>query len=276
MPALNHRISSFLSRLGLARNPLPNDILNMRIPTERLRDDDQFIASYPRSGNRWMRTMVNDAIVFNRPDLMPPNGLQALVPDFHQNEPDERAMELFGMKSRILKSHNLRAIQGRRMVYLFRRAADALISYYHFHLKQPKWEEKVRGLGVDEFCETMLPTWVEHLEMAVRQRETLPERTCLIAYEVLHASPFETLRRALIFLGIEAADEVIRKAVENNSFANSVAKLADKKTEGTGPILRQGRVGGASDELQPETMRKIEAATASLYDRAEALAAAQD
>ena len=263
-----------LSRLGLARRPVFGDVLNMSIPTDRLRDDDQFIASYPRSGNRWLRTMVNDVIVLNRPDLPPPAGLQALVPDFHQNEPDERVMEQFGLKSRILKSHNLQAIQGWRMVYLFRRAADALISFHHFHLKQPKWEETVKNLGVDKFCETMLPTWIGHVEMAVRQGEWLPERTCLISYETLHACPLEALRKAVGFLGIGATDDVIAKAVENNSFENSVAKLAGKKTEGAAPILRQGRVGGAAEELKPETLRKIEAASESLYQRAGKLASA--
>lgn len=272
MPRLNQRISSFLSSLGLARKPLGTDILNMPIISDRLRDDDQFIASYPRSGNRWMRTMLNEVIVLNRPDLSPPGGLQALVPDFHQNEPDERVMAQFGMKSRILKSHNLQAIQGRRMVYLFRRAADALISYFHFHLKQPGLEQAAAELGVDEFCELMLPSWIEHAEMAVRQRESLPERTCLISYEELHVRPLETLRTALDFLGIDAKDEVVRKAVENNSFENSVAKLAANTTAGTVPILRQGRVGGAAAELKPETVREIEAATAALYERAGRLA----
>lgn len=251
-------------------------IADLAIPAERLRtlrEDDQFIVSYPRSGNRWLRVMVRDVIVLNRPDLPPPAELRTLVPDLHHYEPDAAALAQFGVRSRILKSHNLRAIAGRRWVYIFRRAADALISFYHFRQKQPLWAEQTKALTADEFCTEMLPGWVEHLELAIRQREEFADRTCFVAYEALHASAAVTLRTTLDFLGIAATDEVIRGAIEGNAFEKNRAQVAAKPTDGPVPILRKGRVGTAAEELRPETLAQIEAAASPLYQRANDIAA---
>lgn len=259
------RGSEPLAEPGVAAMPIPPERLRS------LRDDDQFIVSYPRSGNRWLRVMVRDAIVLRRPELAPPAELRALVPDLHHYEPDAPALAQFGIAARVLKSHNIRDIVGRRMIYLFRRAADALISFYHFRQKQPQWAEKTKLLSADAFCAAMLPGWIEHLELAIRQRESFSDRTLFVSYESLHAAPGATLRAALEFLGIAADESVVRAAVERNAFEKNRAQLASQSPGEPTPILRKGRVGSAADELLPETLARIESAAGAIYQRALAL-----
>ena len=267
-------MNSFLSKILRSAPPLDPDIAGMVIPAERLqglRENDQFIVSYPRSGNRWLRVIVRDVIVLNRPELPAPEDLKTLVPDLHHYEPDGPALAQFGVQARILKSHNLRDIAGRRMVYIFRQAADALVSFYRFRCQQPQWAATVSSMTLEAFCSAMLPGWIDHMEIAVRAANRSPEHTCFVAYEALHASPLPAVRKTVGFLGLHATDDVIARAIEGNAFEKNRAQLAP----GSGPILRKGRVGSASEELSTEMLTRIEAAAEPLYLRANEIANAE-
>src|SRR5829696_6536763 len=89
----------------------PN-VLAMPIPPDRfaaLCPEDQFIVSYPRSGNTWMRHLVRDVIVLARPEKQPPESIWMLIPDVHiaSHEMQHPAQKEFGIPRRILKSHHL-------------------------------------------------------------------------------------------------------------------------------------------------------------------------
>lgn len=250
---------------------MESDITDMQIPGERLRalrEDDRFIVSYPRSGNRWLRMMLRDVIVAGGPDIPAPSGLSAFIPDLHQCDPGGPVLEQFGVKARILKSHNLRVIEGRPMIYLFRRAADALISLYYFRLKHQPARSGESTPSAEEFCRRATPGWIEHLTLALRARDGCPTRTCFIAYEALHAAPVAALCRAVNFLGIDAGEDVVRTVIERNTFERSRADVGNGAGPGTGPILRKGRVGSASEDLRAESVQEIERNTAALYEAA--------
>lgn len=262
---------SFLKKLLRPGPVLEPDLAGMVIPAERLRrlrESDQFIVSYPRSGNRWLRMILRDVIVLNRPELTAPPDLKTLIPDLHHDAPDDSALAQFGVSARILKSHNLRDIAGRRMVYIFRNAADALVSYYRFRCQNPQWASTVSAMSLEAFCQTMLPGWIDHMKIAISAAETAPKQVHFIAYEALHTEPARVLRRVVDFLGIAVADEVIARAIEANSFVKNRAKV----TEGKGPILRKGRIGSAGEELSAEVLKEVEAVARPLYQRASELA----
>jgi hypothetical protein len=176
----------------LGRRPHPAvDVAGMEVTPERLaalRPDDQFLVSYPRSGNRWVRHLLRDVIALGRPDLPPPEKLGMLIPDLHVNEMDHLARMDFGMSTQIFKSHNLPDLRGRRIVYLFREPADALVSYFHFHVRE-KIEPELVAQWPDAFCRAMLPGWCEHVQMALDEYAdeyaVTPSRVLLVSYEIL-------------------------------------------------------------------------------------------
>src|SRR5580765_660366 len=101
-------LMSWLSKM-IGRQPPPAvDVAGMEVAPERLaalQPDDQFLVSYPRSGNTWMRHLLRDVILLARPDLPPPEALWMLIPDLHVHAMDHSARALFGMPTRIFKSH---------------------------------------------------------------------------------------------------------------------------------------------------------------------------
>jgi hypothetical protein len=246
-------------------------VVDMWIPVERMRPDDQFIVSYPRSGNRWLRALLADVLTLGRPEFSAEGTKLDLIADFHQGEPDPALLERFGLKTRILKSHNLRDLRGHRFVYLFRRAEDALVSYYHFRVKRlAETGGTADSMTIEAFCEAMLPTWVEHLQIALARQAAAPERALFTSYEGLHANPAEALKRVTRFFHIEADDDVIARAIEHNGFEKSQRRVVAETPAGVAPILRKGRVGSASEELPASALADIRAVTETLYQQAQA------
>lgn len=83
-----------MSFLGLFKKKLPKpgipEVAGMHIPTAHLRallPSDQFLISYPRSGNTWMRHMLKDVNLLGRPDLPQELNPNHLMPDIHQSGP---------------------------------------------------------------------------------------------------------------------------------------------------------------------------------------------
>ncbi len=250
----------------------------MAIPADRLaalRADDQFIVSYPRSGNTWLRHLVRDALVLSHPGEPEPEAIWMLVPDVHvpQHAMEHPAHARFGLRRRILKSHNLTALAGHRLLYVFRDPADALVSYYHFHRLQEAMRPLVAA-GLEAFCGQMAGGWCRHVELALEAHSRAPAETLLISYEMLAEDGPATLARALRFLGHETAPGIIAAALERNAFAKLRAKEEKQRAGASEFFFRRGQVGAARDEMRPEALAQLATATQPVYQRARAAAAA--
>jgi hypothetical protein len=246
----------------------PN-VLAMPIPPDRfaaLRPDDQFIVSYPRSGNTWMRHLVRDVIVLSQPDKPEPESIWMLIPDVHipVHEMDHPAQREFGIRRRILKSHHLEGIGGYRLLYIFREPADTLVSYYHFHRLQDAMRHQVKD-GLADFCKHMVGGWCDHVELALGYLARSPGDTLFISYESLASHGQETLSRAVAFLGIEATHAVIAQALERNAFARLREKEEKARAGATEFFFRKGQVGSARDELSSETLALVARSAGPVY-----------
>lgn len=249
----------------------PN-ILAMSIPPDRfaaLRPDDQFIVSYPRSGNTWMRHLVCEVIVLSQPEKSAPTSLWMLIPDVHvpSHEMQHEAQAEFGIRRRMLKSHHLERIGRHRLLYLFRQPADALVSYYHFYRMQKTIRHQAAE-GIDAYCEHMLEGWCAHIELALAYREKAPAETLFISYESLVADGQKALARAVKFLGIEAGTERILEALERNAFSRLREKEAETRVDAEEYFFRKGKVGSAKEELSSATLARINERGGPVYERA--------
>jgi hypothetical protein len=253
-----------------------DDIAGMRIPPAHfaaLRPDDAFIVSYPRSGNRWVRAILCDLIARHGTSGNALGEGELPIADLHHVAPRAAAADRTADgPARIFKSHNIRALADRKMLYLFRQAPDALVSYFHFRLKQPQRREKTAALGIDRFCAGMLPGWCEHMELALQQKSRHPDGTCMVSFELLKSTPEQSVACIAQFFGLRAEPSIVREVVAENAFDRKVRAPASETTASTRPILRKGRVGTGAEELRPETFDQITAISSPLYEQARALA----
>jgi hypothetical protein len=250
------------------------DVAGMIVAPERLaalRPSDQFLVSYPRSGNTWVRHVLRDLIVLGHPERPVPEALWMLIPDLHVHAMDHPAREEFGMPTRLFKSHNLRAIAGRRFAYIFRIPADALISNYHFYLRE-KMAPELTGDGPDAFCRTMLPSWQEHVELALSAKQAAPENVTLISYEMLLADGVRAVQSIARFYGLPTTPENVATAVQGNAFSRLREKEEKDPQNPDEFFFRKGRTGTGREELSPKAFAEIEEAGRQVYETARASA----
>ncbi len=266
---LIHRLLSLVS----GRKPGVADMLITPEKLAALRPEDRFLVSYPRSGNTWLRYLVRDLIVLGKPDLPEPEKLSQLVPDIHVDPLDSPLPAAFGLPSRIIKSHNISSLRGRPLVYIVRQPADALISYFHFHLRYDNLRPLVAA-GPDKFCRSMIDGWCEHLRLALEFYDAQPGDVHFLSYEAMLQNPAEALRGTAAFLGLPVDDATLASAIERNEFSRLRSREEKTALNKTEYFFRQGRSGTGEDELAADTLAHLGEKAAALHERACAIAAA--
>ena len=252
-------------KLGPAYQPIPEDRLR------DLRDTDVFLVSFPRSGNTWVRHLLRDVIASAKPELPVPEKLGALMPIVHHSPPDHQALTDFEVPCRIFKSHNIASLRGRKMIYLFRRPEDALVSFFHFQSELGDGAAGTWNLKIDDFCVRAIPLWLEHMQYGLEQQQKFPERTFLACYEDLVATGPQLLRPLVDFIGLLASDETLEAVYAKNTIQH-LRETAANYINKADRFFRKGRVGSACEELKPSTLALIEKRAGSVYRQLQTLA----
>lgn len=250
-----------------------------------------WLASYPKSGNTWMRAFLHNYIA--RPAA--PQSINALT----EFSAVECAAAFFGETGRVLsteeaqrlrpamherltrlhddlvfvKTHNANlAVHGVRLctpaqtagaLYLVRDPRDVALSYAAF-----------TGRSCDEIIELMGHEGAANRASAVQVFEYMSswsahvaswaagENTLITRFEDLCAEPERYFGRVIRFLGGTVEPERLRRAVEFSAFKVLAAQEADEgysaKGDGPGPFFRAGETGGWRRGLSAAQRARIE------------------
>jgi hypothetical protein len=226
-----------------------------------------FVHSYPRSGNTWMRHLIADILLqmsgFKTQTKLPVHPDQ-IIPDLYTNriadvDPKVRTPGL------IVKTHEPfdRVVQFSqptqssqvRHIYIIRSPEDALVSYYHFHLRYEALRAQAAD-GPDAFCLRKLPDWVHHVESFMQAHDT-GHQIHLISYEEMLADAFSVVRSVCQWFAIEAKDDMVQAAVDHMAFKNLHAKEAENPVNKDEFFFRKGVQGSGQNELKPSTLQAI-------------------
>lgn len=256
-----------------------------------------WLASYPKSGNTWMRAFLANYI-FNLPQPVPINQLSRLgIGDantlahrrsargpFNPSDPRETVrvrqmmldtIDANGADLNLIKTHNqnTRAFgvdlvprhQTKGAIYVIRDPRDMAISYASHH--GMSLEETVHRLGHPENATAgnentvhqFLGTWSDHVRSWTRARG-FPVRT--VRYEDLLSDPEPVFRKIVEFLKLGFDDTRLKKAIDFSSFDK--LKAQEQKTgfvensDKQDVFFRSGKSGQWQDILTPEQVQKIE------------------
>jgi hypothetical protein len=169
----------------------------------------QFLASYPRSGSTWLRTMIcnvlvpdanSDPQVFNR--LIPGVSLKnlALV---NQTCPTRYAFTHACYQSGIKKC-----------VYIVRDGRDSIVSYYHYTTTRRRLK-----LSFQQWLDYYIsgyygPRWDENvLSWFGQAKNHLKDNLEIVHFEDLKSQPEKTLTDIITFLEIPSYKSLIQNAV---------------------------------------------------------------
>ena len=257
-----------------------------------------WIASYPKSGNTWVRIFLANLIV-NQPEPMPFERIASIcsgeaheswfkpftdrpVSEFSRAEIAKLRWRAQMRAARImkhivpLKTHNylgedcghpLIAMEGTRAaIYILRDPRDvALSATDHFGVPVDETIEimnKEGAIGYATAGHTVyeaLSSWSIHVRSWTQMRHG---KLHVVRYEDLLADPYGEFGKMARKLGITSEEARIRRAVGHASFKTLQAMERDKgfleRSISSEKFFRSGKSGGWKDELTPEQANRIE------------------
>jgi len=240
--------------------------------------DDVLIASYPRSGNTWLRFLLFEIFTGRSGEYAEVRRAIPFVNYQHSAEP------LLPDDGRLIKTHEPfhGAYEGKRAIYLVRDARDVAISEHRYRLRNGSY----RG-DLDAFTEVFVKgraqrfgSWSRHVESWLESGSARGGRVLIVKFENLRGDTEGTLAAIVEFLGIDRGPEEIAAAVKNNSVENMRAKedrtIRDPSKESAiifRPVrsdlrfINQGAVGGWRGRLTEGQIRTIERACGPMLSR---------
>jgi estrone sulfotransferase len=251
----------------------------LRAPLTRVRHwgldrNDAFIASYPRSGNTWLRFVLFDILVSGQASGF--DEVNHIIPDVGLHKP---AIPLLPGSGRLIKTHEPFQKEYRKAIYLVRDARDVALSEFAYQ-KALGWipddfdsflQQFVRG-EVNPFS-----AWHKHVPDWMDSKLARTPELLLIKFEEMRRNTEDTVVQVLDFLGVDVDRRVVTEAIANNTLKKMQEKeQKSPQLSNTAPnpngseesrFIRTGSVAGWRNRLSPEQIRLIEDKAGPVLER---------
>lgn len=200
-------------------------------------DGDNFLISYPKSGNTWMRFLLANLIRNEDVSLV---------------NIDDIIFSVYSMKNkstnklgkRIIKSHSYFDIKfsSNKVVYIVRDVRDVVVSLYYYYKKKCKIEIEFNDFFCRFINDEVYPefgNWGHHLGSWIGAKGGDKVNFLLIRYEDMLEDTFKELKKVCEFLNIDANEDRIKRAVENCNF--NKLKLNEEEVENIATETKDSR-----------------------------------
>jgi estrone sulfotransferase len=230
----------------------PERLQKRPLPAIKIRNDDTFIVSYPRSGNTWIRFLLANLLVPDKTITF--RNIEEYVPSIYKSA----AMIERHAGRRYIKSHNPCFELYPKMIYAYRDGRDALVSYYKYARGKKvffgTFEQFVSSDFVNQFG-----SWREHVTGGLDFAAKYPDRTLILRYEEMLTDPLPALSSISTFVGLQREAEAMAKAAEKSSFPylQKMERTSGGETLGKRfTFFRAGRNEQWQDYFNPELYRR--------------------
>lgn len=249
------------ARHFLSRTPL-RILLNQR-RHRGLLPQDVFLASYPRSGNTWLRSLLYEVLTGKTPtfgDIDRPSS-----PVGHLGN-HARSSVLLESGGRLIKTHEPFRGEYQRAIYLIRDVRDVVLSEFRYQ----KWSQIFAG-DVHQFIAKFVRgkvngygLWPDHVTSWLDAPISRTDDLLVIKYEDFRRDSERILNDILKFIGVEAEEGLARTVLENNSIARMQHREKEEKTgiykENTSEyrFVHKGQIGGWRETMTSEEVAALE------------------
>ena len=197
--------------------------LMTRYRSRSLRRSDVLLASYPRSGNTWMKFMLAELMSGDRVDF---DTSERHVPSLEDLGPRDGLLSDGGRLVKTHESFDLLRLGSNGAIYMVRDGRDVAVSEYFYSKRIGRFQGEFDDF-LPMFLEGTLShygSWSNHVTSWLESG--LP-RLLVLRYEDILADPVGQLARTADFLGLPAFDsERLESAVANNAAGEMRSKEA--------------------------------------------------
>lgn len=184
---------------------------NLYLP-DPLYPDDVFLASYPKSGNTWVRFLIANLIKQKEEEIIDFNTIQEIIPEVVRNEEAIRTLA----RPRIIKSHATHT-EYPKVIYIVRDGRDVYVSYYFY--RQNKLGNNISFKDFLKRRDHYPCLWGEHVNSWLFSKNK-STNILVVKYEDLIINCLEQLKRIVNFIGLEATEKQLQSSVEASNFEN--------------------------------------------------------
>jgi len=183
-------------------------------------EQDVFLASYPRSGNTWMRVILAELLYGESGRSI--KDLEYYIPDIHLNHPRR---DVIDSEFNIVKSHRPFIYRENmaiyKTIYLIRDPRDVVLSHYRY-LKALRYPNDFNQFLLDWITGRIWPTsWYGHVRSWFGPGiENIKIDICVVRYEDLLSEPVVQINKIADFIGVEWTIEMINHALDKASVDN--------------------------------------------------------
>lgn len=219
------------------------------------RDDDQYLASFPRSGSTWLRTMLVD--IMDPEANSNPDVFNAMIPGVSLTQiPKLRRLP----SPRIIQSHTIYRPVIKRAVYTVRDGRDVLPSFYHYMTTrkgkpmafEPWFDLYESGVYGKRWDESVL-SWMD------KGKQVLGDDLMVVHFERMKSQPVDVLLEVTQHLGIACEKSTIEKVAGEATIENArkIEKEREKNREGNTSFYRGGTTGQWEKYFTPELEKRF-------------------
>ena len=256
-----------------------------------------WLASYPKSGNTWLRALLANLIA-DPPEPLPINSLPDLflgdsflvhIEQLTGRKAEEiQAEEIPDLRRRVhewfahsrpdnamVKTHNaVIQVDGVPLItpsatagaiYIVRNPLDVAVSFAHHY--QITYDRAVESLCDETYVlppsggqlTQYLGSWSGHVR-SWTQAPGLPLH--LLRYEDMAAKPYRTFADLAAFLGLPRDKARLQKAIRFSGFSElsrqeRKTRFVESRPDGATPFFREGRVGGWREALSADQVERL-------------------
>jgi hypothetical protein len=244
-------------RSRLAKSPLHRPVSWFR--HRGLNSRDVFLASYPRSGNTWLRFVLSELLTGTSIDF---DNVDRFIPEMKWHG---SAVPILPGPGRLIKTHEHYRKEYKRAIYIVRDARDVALSAY-----ARSGQIGIVDQDFDAFLRPFLlgranpyGAWDRHLRSWLDGPLAKAGKLLVIKFEDLRRDPETAVSRMVEFVGVPMTSEKVRTALANNSvdqmrIKEEKSRKLYRSTTENGRFVRKGAVQGWRAVLTPAQLQMFE------------------
>lgn len=216
------------------------------------------LASYPRSGNTWLRFLLYECVTGQTADfstINEPHSPAADFPHFH------KAPVVTAVQGRIIKTHEPFRREYGRAIHLVRDPRAVVVSEYHY-LRGYDFYKGTLAAFVGDFVKGKVNGYGAWHWHTASWLQAASADVLMVRYEDLQHDSCAVLAQVTDFLGLDIGGGQLQQVVAHNSVQamqraeekTAVLQFADDKAK----FVRQGQVQAWQSELDDDQIALIE------------------
>lgn len=223
------------------------------------RDDDVYIATYPKSGTTLMQVILYQLTTEGNMDF---NHIYEVSPWIRNHAYLDNSPQKLS-SPRIIKTHDHyrsfnKDVKG-RFIYVYRNGMDVAVSHYHQRKNYNQPDLSFENY-LDKFFKNK--AWFKHLKTWMRNKKNL--NILYVCYEDLLNNKSQEIERICAFLKIKPCEDAVERALKYSSFdymKKHETKFGDQPTQNKivyNQFIRKGQAGEGKAKFSDEQTKIFE------------------